>query len=534
VDLRRGIREAGALYEIGKSLAHASDLNKTFTAALQTLALHLGLENGTLSLFDPVTGDVFIEAAPEMSDEERILGRQRPGEGVVGQIFSLGLPIVVPDIDKEPWFSSPRSPWREVVRSPRAFIGVPVRDRRAVLGVLTADRRHGTEDVAYDPDVRVLTTVASIIATRVRLMHLESGAAPDRLDSEQSVLPLEGFPGVIGKSGQMRDILALVSRVAKSRATVLIRGESGTGKEVIAHAVHDASPRAERPFVAVNCAAIPEALVESELFGHDKGAFTGAAGAHQGRFERADGGTLFLDEVGDLSLAAQAKLLRVVQERQFERVGGNKAITVDVRLVAATNRNLEHMVRAGTFRLDLYHRLSVVSIVLPPLRDRPEDIPALAHHFLGELAEEHGRVAELTPEGMAVLHRCHWAGNARQLRNCLERALVTSGSERLRAQDFGCGRPGVHVPCWLGDAATTATTVDDVSPAEPASPPAPRLPAVSGEASNSDTHPDERAQVLAALERSGYVQAKAARLLGMTVRQLGYRVRKYGIPLQRY
>jgi Nif-specific regulatory protein len=325
----------------------------------------------------------------------------------------------------------------------------------------------------------------------------------------------------------MREVLALVARVAQSRATVFLRGESGTGKEVIARAVHDASPRAGRPFVPVNCAALPEALVESVLFGHEKGAFTGASATHAGKFEQADGGTLFLDEVGELSQAAQAKLLRALQERQFERVGGRRTLTVDVRVVAATNRDLEEMVRTGAFRLDLYHRLSVVTIALPPLRERPEDVPALAEHFLRQLGEEHGRQVSLAPEGLDVLGECRLTGNARQLRNCLERAVVGSDEPRLGRGDFPCVQGGVHTACLLERVATPSATAP--APLPTASPPIPDAPLAA-----AAPPPDERAAVRAALERSGWVQAKAARLLGMTVRQLGYRVRKYGITLERF
>ena len=264
--------------------------------------------------------------------------------------------------------------------------------------------------------------------------------------------------------------------------------------------------------MTVNCAAIPETLLESELFGHEKGSFTGAAQAHVGRFEQADGGTLFLDEVGELSPAAQAKLLRAVQERQFERVGGKRTVTVDVRLVAATNRDMEEMVRQGAFRLDLYHRLSVIAIVVPPLRERREDVPNLASHFLRVLNEENARHAALTAGAVDVLTRCRWTGNVRQLRNCLERLVIVTDADVLEARHLPCQSPGGST-CLL-ERAAPPLVVEIGRPAE-------RAPL------------DERERVRAALERCGWVQAKAARALGMTVRQLGYRVRKYGIEVRR-
>jgi Nif-specific regulatory protein len=526
MDPRRADLETETLYEISKVLSLSSDLNKALTSSLNLLGLYLGMENGTLSLFDPVTGEVFIEAAPEMKDAERILGRQRPGEGVVGRIFATGLPVVVEDIGREPLFLNRTGSRRDLEREPRAFVGVPVSDGRAVLGVLTVDRSHRNGPHAFGRDIRFLTIVARLVAARVRLMQLENPRRRERADLPSSTHEPEHFPGVVGRSSQMRDILHLVERVAQSRATVLLRGESGTGKEVIARAVHDASPRAGRPFVPVNCAALPETLVESELFGHEKGAFTGAVGTRPGKFEQADGGTLFLDEVGELSPGAQAKLLRALQERQFERVGGRKTVTVDVRLVAATNRDLEAMVRTGAFRFDLYHRLSVVAVELPPLRERPEDIPALAHHFLAQLNEENGRRVELAPTALDVLGECRLTGNARQLRNCLERAVVASDGDRLDRGDFPCLQDGVHTACLLERVTVPAALAVAVAARpEPAPNPGPAFPPAAD---------DERSRVQAALERSGWVQAKAARLLGLTVRQLGYRVRKYGIALERF
>ncbi len=518
MDPRRADLETEALHQIARVLSLSTDLSKGFTSSLNILAQYLGMENGTLSLFDPVTGEVFIEAAPEMNDDERILGRLRPGEGVVGRIFASGVPVVIPDIATEPLFLDRTGSWRDLEDDPRALVGVPVQDGRAVLGVLTVDRPHRNGPPAFGRDLSFLGTVAHLLAARVRLMQLEN---PHRRASRDvpGVMPdPERFPGVVGASAKMREVLALVARVAPSRATVFLRGDSGTGKEVVARALHDASPRAERSFVAVNCAAIPEALIESELFGHEKGAFTGASGARQGRFEQADGGTLFLDEVGDLSLAAQAKLLRAVQERQFERVGGSRTVTVDVRLVAATNRPLEQMIRSGAFRLDLYHRLSVVTLTLPPLRDRPEDVPALARHFLRQLGEENGRDLELAPETLELLAGCRWSGNARQLRNCLERAVVVAEGRLLGPGDFGCRLGGSSCSCTLEDLAEP--------PGQSEAAPPPSLPARAPAT--------ERDRVVAALDRSGWVQAKAARLLGMTARQLAYRVRKYAIPLERF
>ena len=353
-----------------------------------------------------------------MPDEERILGRLRPGEGIVGRVFHTGLPVAIPDLADEPIFLNRTGSWRDVREDPRALYAVPLREVRSTLGVLTAERRWANGTFSFDADLRVLTTAASMLATRVRLHRAENPLARARTDSPALLPVRERFRGVVGTSAPWRQVLDVVDRVAQSRATVLLRGESGTGKEVVARAIHENGSRAGRAFVAVNCAALPESLLESELFGHERGAFTGAAAARPGRFELADGGTIFLDEIGELPVGAQVKLLRVLQERQFERVGGRRTVTVDVRVVAATNRDLEEAVRSGAFRLDLYHRVQVVEIVLPPLRDRADDVPRLAEAFLADLAAEHGRRLILTRDAMLALQRLQWPGTCASCATC--------------------------------------------------------------------------------------------------------------------
>jgi Nif-specific regulatory protein len=537
VDRPRAELEIEALHEICRVVGLSEDLNKALTSVMSILRLVLGMENGTVSLFDPVTGEVFIEAAPEMSDAERILGRLRPGEGIVGRIFRSGLPMVIPHIPAEPLFLDRTGSWRALAEAdPRALIGVPIRDGRLTLGVLTIDRPYRSGPPAFDRDLRLLSMVATLVGARVRLQQLldparRPGAAAAETTVPEVRAPTERLTGIVTASARMRDLLETTLRVAQSRATVLLRGESGTGKELFAKAVHDASPRAARPFVAVNCATIPEALAESELFGHEKGAFTGAAAAQKGRFELADGGTLFLDEVGELPPQAQAKLLRVLQERQFERLGGRKPVTVDVRLVAATNRDLEEAVRNGTFRLDLYHRLSVVSVLLPPLRERPEDVEPLAEHFLRQVNEENGRSVRMSPIAVAALKRCRWTGNVRQLRNCIERMVVSTDKDLIGFDEVAC------TGCLAETLeATPAPELAQLGRPVPEAAPS-GLPVAVGVAPAplGDRSPaGERERIVQALNRAGFVQAKAARLLGMTVRQLGYRIRKLGIPVERF
>ncbi len=323
---------------------------------------------------------------------------------------------------------------------------MPLRTDQITLGVLAAQRE--VEGMArLSDDQRLLTMVATLLAQSLAL-HRSVAAEHARLQLEttrlQKALSQEAprrrysLDNVVGHSKTMQRVFAEVHQAAPSRSTVLLRGESGTGKEEIARAIHYLSPRKEAPFIKVNCAALTESLLESELFGHEKGAFTGAVGERKGRFELAHGGTLFLDEVGDISPGFQAKLLRVLQEREFERVGGSRPVKVDVRLICATNRDLERMVQRGEYRADLYYRINVVSIFLPPLRERRDDIPPLVAHFLDRYNKENHRQLKVTPEAMQVLSNCYWPGNVRELQNCIERTATMVHGEAIRDLAFPC------------------------------------------------------------------------------------------------
>ena len=339
------------------------------------------------------------------------------------------------------------------------------------------------------------------------LIRLARVAEQSRLRSEvrdlqARLVERHRLEGIIGESGRMQEVLALAKRVAPSDATVLIRGESGTGKELIARAIHFNSPRASGPLVNLNCAALPEQLLESELFGHEKGAFTGAVGQRKGRFEQADGGSIFLDEIGDLSPALQVKLLRVLQERQFERVGGNRTLTVNVRVLAATHRELERAMREGTFRDDLYYRLNVVTIQIPPLRERREDISLLLDHFLRKFAAKNRRdVTGLTAAARDALLKYDYPGNVRELENIVERAILLCRGRVIDLEDLPATvRPGQRS----------------------AGEPLPKdLPGVLADI--------ERQAIESALERSGGVQTQAAEALGISERVLRYKMKKYGL-----
>ncbi|HEV8540301.1 MAG TPA: sigma 54-interacting transcriptional regulator [Nitrospiraceae bacterium] len=320
------------------------------------------------------------------------------------------------------------------------------------------------------------------------------------------------FQNLVGHSEAMQQVYQAIRRVSHSQATVLLRGESGTGKELVAKAIHQMGPRAEGPFVRLHCAALTESLLESELFGHERGAFTGAAETRKGRFETADGGTLFLDEIGDIPPVTQVKILRVLQEQCFERVGGSRPIQVDVRLVSATHRDLEAMVRAGTFREDLYYRLNVVPIWLPPLRDRDGDIALLIEHFLVKFNRENGRHIRLGRDLLALMLRYHWPGNVRELQNCLERLVVMAEGDPVTLESIPDS-----LRTYFSD---MRQVTGDARPERN------RGEAEPFPASLRDI---ERQRLNEALERTGWVQARAARLLGLTPRQVAYKIRKYGI-----
>jgi transcriptional regulator with GAF, ATPase, and Fis domain len=366
------------------------------------------------------------------------------------------------------------------------------------------DRPHRSGPIEFGRDVRFLNVLALLIGARVRLMQLESPLRRATQDLPSVAAEPERFPGVVGRSARMQEILQLVARVARSRATVLVRGESGTGKELIARALHDASPRAGRPFVALNCAALPETLIESELFGHEKGAFTGAVSFKPGKFDMADGGTIFLDEIGDMPLNLQAKILRVLQEKEFYRVGGSRTIRVDVRFIASTNKNLEKMVQEGTFREDLFYRLNVFTLRLPPLRERKEDIPVLVDHFLKRMPKP----IEISSVALQMLMAFAWPGNIRELKNTIESAAVIAENGYIEpaqlppriAGGFGPGTAEHKLPSNL--------SLDD------------RLQEI------------ERSIIIDALTKTGGVQTKATELLGINQRSLWHRIKKLNIDVK--
>ena len=364
-----------------------------------------------------------------------------------------------------------------------------------------------------------------IRALRARLAESESSAEQAgacRLESwpgpperaEGAALIASPYASLVGRSEAMKQVYQAIRRVSESQATVLLRGESGTGKELAAKAIHVQGTRAKAPFVRLHCAALTETLLESELFGHERGAFTGAVETRKGRFELADGGTLFLDEIGDIPPSTQVKLLRVLQEKCFERVGGGRPIAVDVRVISATHRDLEAMVRTGSFREDLYYRLNVVPITLPPLREREGDIPLLIEHFLARFNKENRRQVRLSRDLLVLMGRYHWPGNVRELQNCVERLVVMAEQERVAWDNIPPSLRGYFADMKQVTSVPREAASERGREAEPL---------------GASLQEIERRRLLEALERSGWVQAKAARALGLTPRQVAYKVRKYEI-----
>ena len=497
--------EITALYEISKLLSSSINLRANFRGVLRVLSEYLDMGRGNVALRSG--SEVSIIAAYGMTEDEIGRGTYRLGEGIIGRVAKLGSPIVIPDIGAEPLFLNRTGARINIKKENVAFLCVPIKFKTEILGVLSVDRLFNLNGVSFEEDIKLLKIIAAFIAQSIKL-HRELEREREAFQQERESLrhQLKGryrIENMIGQSDQMQEVFETVHRVAPSRANVLLRGESGTGKELIAKAIHYMSPRSKGPFIKFNCASIPEGLLESELFGHEKGSFTGASAMRKGRFELADSGTIFLDEIGDLPLSLQPKILRVLQEREFERVGGEKTISVDVRVIAATSRDLEKFVAARTFREDLYYRLNVVPVFIPPLHQRKEDIPLLVDYFLGKYNKENRKTAVVSAEVMKTLTFYSWPGNVRELENTIERLVVMSSGNSVSLRD---------IPVQIRDASTRAVLTSRSATALP-----------------STVADIEKQRIIDALVQSGWNQTQAARILGITPRQIGYKIKKYGI-----
>lgn len=500
-------KELETLYQVSQVLSRSLDFRSTITEVLEVLHDAGNMRHGMVALLEDESGDLLINAVHKHPEPPRTV-RYKAGEGVVGSILERGKPFVVTRISDEDLFLDRLGVYDETL----PFIGVPIALGETTAGVLAAQPLGRIADL--DRQKRFLQMVANLIGQSVRLARNVEDAQrelkTERDSLRRKVRGEHGFSNMVGRSENIRLIFEQIRQVAKWDTTVLIRGESGTGKELIANAIHYNSPRSSGPFIKLNCAALPDTLLESELFGHEKGAFTGAVSMRKGRFEQAHGGTIFLDEIGEITPAFQAKLLRVLQEGEFERVGGSKTLAVDVRVVAATNKDLESAVQDEKFREDLYYRLNVMPIYTPALRDRLEDVPDLARFLLNKIGKKQSRNLEIEDAALSALMQYHWPGNVRELENCMERAAIMSMEGIINSK---------------------AIQMAGISTGSQSSMPA-AAPNPTRSVSFDDPELDERERVVAALEQAGWVQAKAARLLNMTPRQIAYRIQTLGIKLK--
>jgi Nif-specific regulatory protein len=551
------------IYEISKLLTRPARLEMALSGVINLLASFLDMNNGLIALLDEegTTSTVVGAGWSEASAREHF---ERLPEQAVGQIVVSGMPLIVRNVAESPLFAD----WSELNSSDssslRSFVGVPIKGENRTVGTIMIERLNGNSSPhTLDEDVRFLSMVANLVGQTVALQTLIAKdrerlmADHHRLEKEleqRSKAKHEGIDWIIGESAAIREVVEKIQQVARCNLPVLLCGESGTGKELFARAIHEYSPRSQKPYIKLNCAALSETVLESELFGHERGAFTGAVGLRKGRFELADGGTLFLDEIGEISAAFQAKLLRVLQEGEFERVGGSRTLKVDVRLVAATNRNLEAAVLAGQFRSDLYYRISVVPIFLPPLRERREDVSLLAVEFLRRFNQEHGVSLSLSKRALDVLRACDFPGNVRELESCVRRTAALAKNATITMEDFACsnesclslmmGRSmnkmqsqnaGYHPLPVLSPAQERSWPVRKI--AEPASMTSANdidRSNLEENAGGDEDNSTERQRLVDAMERAGWVQAKAARILGLTARQMGYALRKHNVEIKRF
>lgn len=508
---------------------------KAIREMLHLLSELLGLNRGRVVLPDPETGDLRIRIAYGLTKAEIERGRYALGEGITGRVIQTGETLIVQDIDNEPIYLA-RSVKRETLPSETvSFIALPILVDRNVAGVLGVHRLRSRQR-QLGADLQVLKTVAELIGQIFKIDQLIEKRTADLRKENQTLRTAiqqrnvaKSNWGIIGEEPQLIAALDQLEQVSGSDATVMLLGESGTGKELFARALHLQSPRRDQPFIKVNCAAIPETLFESELFGHEKGAFTNAVQQRLGRFEQANGGTLFLDEIGDLPLPVQVKLLRVLQEKVIERLGGRKEIPVDVRIVAATHHDMMGLVRAGLFRLDLYYRLNVIPIRLPALRERPGDIKLLVRHFVSQLNQHHQRNIAITPEAMSSLVSYPWPGNIRQLYNVCERIVLLARTDDIDEPtvDYVLVTEAQGQPVEVLDrsAVSVPPTIDANQPVAPQG--ASVIRNYQSVASN------EKERIAEALQAHGGNKSRTAQALNLTLRQLTYRIQVLGLRSQR-
>jgi Nif-specific regulatory protein len=505
---RRHVQSLDTLAEVARTLASSGTQEDILREILRVLEEELGMRRATVMLLSPDGSELHVEALRPSETQPSDEASYRRGEGILGRVIEAGRSLIIPNIEEEPRFQDRVHQRRDsnIDAKGWSFIALPVAIGQETVGTLSVDLPRQDLDFLQDAE-KVLSIVAGLIANDIKRRR-ENRAEKAALESERERLLSElqtpsRLKNMVGDSAPMQLVYGRVRQVAEADTTVLIRGESGTGKELVAAAVHYLSGRSKGPFVKVNCSALSEGVLESELFGHEKGAFTSALHARAGRFEDADGGTLFLDEIGDFSPAVQIKLLRTIQEREFERVGSNKTMHVNVRLVAATNRDLEALMKDGRFRADLFYRINVFPVYLPPLRERKDDILVLANHFSAKFADKMKKpIRRITTSAINMLVAYHWPGNIRELENCMEHAALLCRDGVIHGRDLP---PTLQMPQAL-----TANSDGTL---------------------RSSMAQLERDMLVDALKRAGGNVSAAGRELGVGERIVRYKIKKMGIDL---
>lgn len=511
--------------ELTRKIGSSLDPGGVIRHMLHLLSEFLGLNRGRVLLYDAAEDMLRIAYAYGLTQEEQQRGRFRPGEGVTGRVFVSSETAVIQDIDADPLFLCRTVARERLPQETVAFIALPIEVDGKAVGVLGVHRLR-RRDRAIADDLNMLGMVATLIGQALQISRLAAARTAAlreenrelRRALQHDAAAVAGAGGFIGQSPQLYAVLARIERFAATDVTTLILGETGTGKELLARAIHLRSGRRDGPLVKVNCAAIPDSLFESELFGHEKGAFTGATGSQAGRFEQAEGGTLFLDEIGEVPLALQAKLLRALQERVVERIGSKRERKVDVRIIAATNRDLQQLVHEGRFRTDLFYRLNVMPVWLPPLRERTEDIRPLVQHFLQRCNERHDRAVRFSEYDLALLERAPWPGNVRQLENFIERAVLLHDD---------ASQATLFIENLLATESPSQASLIEQRPKGSAATARTGRPYVAVSAA-------ERTTIDAALRQSHGNKSRAAQLLGLSLRQLEYRILRLEIDLAPY
>lgn len=505
-----GIRELNLLLDISSLLnKKAKEIKDNLSPVVQMLAQYILAEKVILSILNRSNAQIFIEVSYGLSDEEQNRGIYKIGEGIIGRVVESGKPVVIPKISESSDFLNRTGTATRIGRKDVSFICVPIKEENEIVGTLSIHRLYN-EHITFAEDARLLSIIGSMVAQAVRLRQ-EYAEEIERLKEENTKLHIELkeriIPAnIIGNSGKMQAVYELIEKVASTNATVLIRGESGVGKELIADAIHYISTRKNKPFIKVNCAALPESLIESELFGHERGAFTGANMLRKGRFEAAEGGTIFLDEIGDLPPSTQVRLLRILQEREFERLGSTKRMKANVRVICATNRNLEELITKNEFREDLFYRINVFPVFIPALRERINDIPGLIDHFIVRFNKNHNRnIKRISSSAIDMLMVYHWPGNIRELENCIERACILCTDNVIRAH---------NLPPTLQTSVSSNTSTRGT------------LDAILDRV--------EKQMIKETLLSTKGNIVKAAEFLGITERMMGIRIKKYNIVPKRY